>query len=246
MSKEFKKSYMHPTRRKLVDMVHSGEYEKPIISSTSNADSKKESTKTRKVGEVWTDSKGITWEQKNGYRVRKSERADTMAELRKELEKLNQCQHSKCKKQGRFARYSHIDKQLIKNTGYCQDCIVTLEHQIRVDGLYIPYENFKVMSKMLKEGTAMLDKLQEAYDSAKQEYEYVDSDGKVQKWKMERPVDELKAEIQEDIDKLTEEVELVKTKLIEVHDLLKHKNYELVERNNPIKELMETENERTD
>ena len=36
MAKEFNKKYMHPTRRKLVDMVLTGEYDKNTHFSLSN------------------------------------------------------------------------------------------------------------------------------------------------------------------------------------------------------------------
>ena len=49
MGKEFKKKYMHPTRRKLVDMVETGEYAK----NTTVGYTKKEDT--HKVGDVWED-----------------------------------------------------------------------------------------------------------------------------------------------------------------------------------------------
>ena len=43
MGKEFKKKYMHPTRRKLVDMVQTGTYEK---NQTVGWEAKKEDRKT--------------------------------------------------------------------------------------------------------------------------------------------------------------------------------------------------------
>ena len=46
MSKEFKKKYMHPTRRKLVDMVETGEYDK---NTTIGYTKKEESRKTQQV-----------------------------------------------------------------------------------------------------------------------------------------------------------------------------------------------------
>ena len=50
MAKEFKKKYMHPTRRKLVDMVlHGAEYETNTTIGW-NADKIE-----RKVGDVWED-----------------------------------------------------------------------------------------------------------------------------------------------------------------------------------------------
>jgi hypothetical protein len=80
MAKEFNKKFMHPTRRKLVDMVmHGTEYEKESFISFSGAD--KEKIK-REVGEKWTDSDGRYWEQLEAGKVETSELGDTMAEER--------------------------------------------------------------------------------------------------------------------------------------------------------------------
>ena len=49
MGKDFKKKFMHPTRRKLVDMVKTGEYE---TNQSIGWEAKKED---RKVGDVWED-----------------------------------------------------------------------------------------------------------------------------------------------------------------------------------------------
>ena len=49
MAKEFKRKFMHPTRRKLADMVKTGEYEK---SQSVGWEAKKTN---RKVGDVWED-----------------------------------------------------------------------------------------------------------------------------------------------------------------------------------------------
>jgi hypothetical protein len=49
--KEFNKKFMHPTRRKLVDMVQTGEYEKDTQIGLSDI---KEETK-REVGDIWEE-----------------------------------------------------------------------------------------------------------------------------------------------------------------------------------------------
>jgi hypothetical protein len=75
----------------------------------------------------------------------------------------------------------------------------------------------------------MLERLEEAYSQAKQEYEYVNADGKMDKWSMERNVDDLKAEIRTDIQNIKDELELVTQKRKEVYELIKDKNYVLVD-----------------
>ena len=59
MAKEFKRKFMHPTRRKLADMVRTGEYEK---NQSVGWEAKKQ---TRKVGDVWEDEH-YRYEKKEG------------------------------------------------------------------------------------------------------------------------------------------------------------------------------------
>ena len=222
MAREFNKKFMHPTRRKLVDMVmHGAEYEKESFISFSGAD--KEIIK-RKVGEKWTDDDGKTWEQLEAGKVQTSELGDIMAETRAYLDKLNTCKSEECKtiKPGR------VDKKLISKTGYCLHCLTIREAQIKYDGLWKEYEDYKIYSNMIAYGNDVVSQFQQAYNDAKQTYEVVQEDGTIEKWSMERDVTELKAEILTDITKFGEEIEQATKLRNEAYEKLKDKNYDLV------------------
>ena len=222
MAKEFNKKFMHPTRRKLVDMVmHGAEYEKESFISFSGAD--KEIIK-RKVGEKWTDADGKTWEQLEAGKVQTSELGDIMAETRAYLDKLNTCKSEECKtiKPGR------VDKKLISKTGYCLHCLTIRESQIKIDGLWEAYEDYKIFSNMIAHGNDIVAQFKQAYKDAKQTYEVVQEDGKIEKWSMERNVDELKTEILLEIIKFEGEIEQATKLRNEAYDKLKDKNYDLV------------------
>ena len=73
MGKEFKKKYMHPTRRKLVDMVQTGEYDK----NTTIGYDKLE--KTRNLGDVWEDEHH-KYEKKDGYVVKTGKNSESFHE----------------------------------------------------------------------------------------------------------------------------------------------------------------------
>ena len=112
MAKEFQKKFMHPTRRKLVDMVLTGgEYEKNTQISFSGAD--REIIK-RKVGEKWTDSDGKIYEQLEAGAIQTSDLGDIMADTRAYLDKLNTCKSDDCK----TIKIGRVDKKTIskKNT----------------------------------------------------------------------------------------------------------------------------------
>jgi hypothetical protein len=222
MAKEFNKKFMHPTRRKLVDMVmHGKEYEKESFISFSGAD--KEKIK-RKVGEKWTDENGKSWEQLEAGKIETSDLGDTMAEVRAYLDRLNTCKGDKCKtiKPGR------VDKKLISKTGYCTNCLAEKETQIKADGLWKEYEEYKIYSNMIGYGNDVLAQFRQALTDCKQEYDMVNEDGTIEKWRMERDVNEMKAEISADIEKYEKEIEQLIDLRNTAYDKLKNKNYDLV------------------
>ncbi len=225
MSKEFQKKYMHPTRRKLVDMVLTGgDYEKDTQISFANTKNSAEKNRKKEVGEIWTDSEGKTWEQKEYGKVRINELSETMSDVRAYLDNLNSCSSQDCN----TIKLSRADKKLISKTGYCATCLAKKELLIKTDGFWTEYEQYKIYSNMIAYGVDVVDKLKQAYSDAKQEYEYVHEDGKIEKWVLEKDVDELKAEILADI--LTYENEIQQAKILrnEVWNKLKDKNYDLV------------------
>ncbi len=222
MAKEFNKKFMHPTRRKLVDMVLTGgEYEKNTQISFSGAD--KEVIK-RKVGERWTDENGKSWEQYEGGKIEFSELGDIMAETRAYLDKLNSCKSDNCK----TIKIGRVDKKLISKTGYCLHCLTLREAQIKLDGLWEAYEDYKVYSNMIAYGNDVVSQFKQAYRDAKQTYEVVQEDGKIETWSMERDVEELKAEILLEIVKFEGEIEQATKLRNEAYEKLKDKNYDLV------------------
>jgi hypothetical protein len=222
MAKEFNKKFMHPTRRKLVDMVLTGgDYQKEAFVSFAGAD--KEVIK-RKVGERWTDDTGKSWEQHEAGKIEVSELGDIMAETRAYLSKLNSCKSDDCK----TIKPNRVDKKLISKTGYCLDCLTKKEELIKLDGLWGAYEDYKIYNNMISYGNDVVSQFQQAYNDAKQEYEVVQEDGTIEKWSMERDVEELKAEILIDITRFEEEIEQAKKLRNEAWNKLKDKGYDLV------------------
>jgi len=222
MAKEFNKKFMHPTRRKLVDMVLTGgEYQKETQISFSGADKKKIK---REVGDKWTDDNGKSYEQLEAGKIETSELGDTMAEVRAYLDKLNTCKSETCK----TIKIGRVDKKLISKTGYCLHCLTLKEAQIKYDGLWEAYEDYKIYSNMIAHGNDIVAQFKQAYRDAKQTYEVVQEDGKIETWSMERDVEELKAEILLEIVKFEGEIEQATKLRNEAYDKLKDKNYDLV------------------
>ena len=216
MGKEFKKKYMHPTRRKLVDMVKTGEYDK---NTTIGYTKTKE---VRNVGDVWEDEHN-RYEKKEGYTLKTGKNSQAFQEIRKYLEKKSKCNNSECK----TIKITQKDKKIIEKSGFCINCTVDREHEIKTAGLWEEYQNYKIWTRMIVYGKAKLDQYKQSIDELKEQYELMGSDGKItETWKLPKPIDEVKSEIQELINYGETEIEELEVKRQEAFEILKEKNYE--------------------
>ena len=216
MGKEFKKKYMHPTRRKLVNMIKTGEYEK---NTTIGWNAKKEE---RKVGDVWEDEHH-RYEKKEGYTLKTNKNSETFQEIRKYLEEKSKCKNSECQTKKITAK----DKKFIEKGGFCINCTIDREHEIRTAGLWEEYQNYKVWTRMILVGKGEIEQYKQTMDDLKEEYEMVGAEGKVtETWKLPKPIDEVKAEIQELIDYGEGEIKELEAKKEEAFNKIKEKNYE--------------------
>lgn len=215
MGKEFKKKYMHPTRRKLVDMVQTGKYDK---NTTVGWTKKKES---HKVGDVWEDEHS-KYEQKEGYVLKTGKNSEALQEIRKYLEEKSKCKNSECK----TIKKSEKDLKFIQNGGFCMNCTAERETELRAVGLFQEYQDYKIWTRMIIYGTNKLEQLKQSLTEIKPSYEYVNEDGTVEKWELPKSVEETKADIQEMIDIGTKEIEVLKNNREKAFDKLKEKNYE--------------------
>jgi hypothetical protein len=213
MAKEFKKKYMHPTRRKLVDMVlHGSDYETNTTLGW-NADKIE-----RKVGDVWEDEHH-RYEKKEGFTLKTSKNSEAFEELRKWRDEQSQCKSPNCK----TIKFTPTHKTLIKKTGYCANCLAEIETKIRALGFWEQYEDYKIYTRMLIDGKIKLEELQQAYSDVKPFYEYVNEDGTTEKWELPQSVDEVKAD-------LMEMIEFGKEELIKVEEF-RNKAFEILKEN---------------
>ncbi len=106
------------------------------------------------------------------------------------------------------------------------NCTIDREHELKTQGLYEAYASYKVWIKMIVFGKTKLEELKQSLSEVKEQYEYVNEDGTVEKWNLPKSVDEVKSDIQEMIDNGTKEIEELEIKRKEAFDLLKERNYE--------------------
>ena len=216
MGKEFKRKYMHPTRRKLVDMIHTGKYEKNAsIGYTKTQE-------TRKVGDVWEDEHH-RYEKKEGYTLKTNKNHEQFQEIRKYLEEKSKCKNPDCK----TIKKTKKDKVFIEKGGYCMNCTIDREHVIKTSGLWKEYETYKVATRMIIYGKTKLDELEQSKSELKEEYEMIGSDGKVtETWKLPKPIDEVRADIQTLIDSGSIEIQQLEKDRNEAFDKLRENNME--------------------
>jgi hypothetical protein len=190
MGKEFKKKYMHPTRRKLVDMVQTGEYDKNTTIGYDKAE------ETRKVGDVWEDEHH-KYEKKDGFIVKTGKNHEQIQEIRKYLEDKAKCKNPECK----TIKKTDKDKQFIEKGGFCLNCTVDREHEIKMAGAWREYEDYKVWTRMIIFGKTKIDQYRQSLGDLKEEYDMHNGEGQVtETWKLPKPIDEVRAEINELIE----------------------------------------------
>lgn len=90
----------------------------------------------RKIDEIWTDSHGIKWIQKKGYKTRFNEQTNLIRKL--------SVQKCKCGQDIKFG--NRLDNSFFIKTGKCFDCIIKDETELRVLGIFPLYEKYKIIS----------------------------------------------------------------------------------------------------
>lgn len=209
---EEKNNYIHPTRKKIIDTVFGRE------DNTQRVHGYEAESETKKeVGEIWTDKEGKTWEQKDGYKISVSQ----MDDVRQYLEKLNSCQSEKCK----TIQYSIADKKVIRKTGLCVECLRKMEHQLREDGTFPFYEDYKITNNQLSYVIDLKAQFEEAFRGVSQTLEFVNEDGTIQKWHYDVDVDKVKEDLQKDIDGATEAIEALLERKAALEDKLRELNH---------------------
>ena len=190
---EEKNNYIHPTRKKIIDTVFGRVDNQTTFGYEGEVETKKE------VGEIWTDKEGKKWEQKEGYKISVSQLDD----VRAYLEKLNTCSAEDCN----TIQYGHADKKLIRKTGYCSNCLAKMETQLRIDGTFPFYADYKITRNQIAYVRDLKMRFEDALAGLSKTLEFVNEDGRIEKWNYDVDMDKVKADLQKDIDGATEAIE---------------------------------------
>ena len=126
----------------------------------------------RDVGTTWSDDKGQTWEQKNGYKVK----VGKFAKLREDLKSFPNCNKETCV----CVEPSQIDLKMKAYHGMCLDCVVGMEHKMKLEGTYDEYERKKLLSNAeawLKSAEIEKDILKAGIKA-----KFINEDGSIEDW----------------------------------------------------------------
>lgn len=191
---EEKNKYIHPTRKKIIDTVFGRE------DSTQRVHGYEGEVETKRaVGEIWTDKEGKKWEQKEGYKISVSQLDD----VRAYLEKLNTCSAEDCT----TIQYGQADKKLIRKTGLCSNCLAKMETKLRIDGTYPFYVDYKITRNQIAYIKDLKMRFEDALSGLSKTLEFVNEDGRIEKWNYDTDIDKVKEDLQKDIDGATEAIE---------------------------------------
>ena len=126
----------------------------------------------REVGEQWTDDEGNIWEQKKGYKVKLGK----LSELRNEINTFPNCRNEVCT----CMNPNRNDLKMKAIHGMCFDCVIDMEHQLKIEGKYDEYER----QKMLENGKAWLKQAELEKEALKVAIKarYINEDGSVEEW----------------------------------------------------------------
>jgi hypothetical protein len=193
---EEKNNFIHPTRKKIIDTVFGRDDNTQKTFGYEGNESEK-----RKVGDVWTDSEGVTWEQKDGYKTNMTKLDD----VRQYINSLKECKNNNCNTK----QYSRIDKKLIVKTGMCLDCLQRYETKLKTDGTYPFYEDYKITRNKLAYARELVQRYESALNDVKDTIQFVNEKGEIENWKWEIDPEQVRKDIQKDIHDVSNAIKIL-------------------------------------
>jgi len=191
--------HIHKSRQKIIDTVFGKE------DNTQNTFGYEgEIEPERKVGDIWTDKDGKTWQQRDGYKISVTKFDD----LREYLKTITTCSGKECHTE----KYNHVDKKLIAKTGMCLDCLQKYEQNLKDDGTWPFYEDYKITCNQLSFASEMRDKYEEAYRDINTKIEMINEDGTISEWKWDIDINTVKSDIQKDLDNTNDAIKKLKSR----------------------------------
>lgn len=140
-----------------------------------------EKNKKRAVGEIWTETDSssgeeVTWEQKAGFRIKHSK----LQAARDYLHTFQNCPKETCTCTSPCA----ADKKMKTVHGMCLDCVIDMEHKLKIKGKYEDYEKKKMTENVKSFFKQTDEEVKVIKDALKEKTQFVNSDGSMEEWDM--------------------------------------------------------------
>jgi len=195
---------VHKTRQKIIDTVFGREDNNQTTFGYEG-----EVEPERKVGDIWTDKDGKTWQQREGYKISVTKFDD----LREYLKTITTCSSNEC----HTDKYNHSDKKLIAKTGMCFACLVKYEDGLKADGTWPYYEDYKISKNKLGVVRELKEQYEEALNGISTQLQMINEDGTISEWKWDIDIKQVKNDIETDIEGATTAIALLlqRIKLLE-------------------------------
>jgi hypothetical protein len=169
----------------------------------TDAKQKAEQNKKREIGDIWEEKIGntiYTIEQMDGFRVKKPKNSVSET-VRQYLNSYPNCQEECCK-----TSFNHLDKKMQLIHGMCYDCVIEMEHKLRISGEYEEYEKNKIRENKkawLKQAEQDVLALKQAFTESQQ---YVtNADGQLETWEAQMTKEEFNEKVEKEFKKFKKE-----------------------------------------
>lgn len=126
-----------------VKKLIAGQHESQQKVQVGYTEENKEDSTSRKIGNKWFDEDGNEWEQRNGYKIKLGKA--WQQELHEYLNTFQNCPNETCT----CGMPKKIDEKMKRIHGMCFDCVIDMEHKIRLEGTWDEYEKRKVKQNAL-------------------------------------------------------------------------------------------------
>jgi hypothetical protein len=151
----------------------------------SDVDSVKEKNKEREDGEIWEEKTGehssVWWRLENGIKVKYSVHptmADEFRDVRLGLKKFWNCPKETCT----CTAPKPIDEKLRKKTGMCEDCLISFETKLKIQGKFNQYAVEKMKNNALSFFKQADEDVEQIKSELGQGISFVNEQGDVEKW----------------------------------------------------------------
>jgi hypothetical protein len=174
-----------------VKKLLAGEHESQNKISVGYTEGKKDEQISRKIGDKWFDADGNEWEQRKGYKIKLGK--EWQQELHEYLNSFPNCQKENCT----CTMPKRLDQKMKAIHGMCFDCVIDMEHKIRLEGKWDEYEKTKVKQNAL----AWLKEAEKDKDLIASELsrlEFTNDFGDNEKWKTPLNKEELLEKIEKE------------------------------------------------